>query len=102
MISFARMNRILEIDLANERAVVQPGLVNLDLTLAVEADGYFYAPGPIQPASLHHRRQRQRKLGRPAHAGLRRHHQSRDRAGSGAGGRQRDQDQPGRMRRATI
>lgn len=46
MISFARMNRILEIDLPNERAVVEPGLVNLDLTLAVEADGYFYAPDP--------------------------------------------------------
>ena len=46
MISFARMNRILEIDLANERAVVEPGLVNLDLTLAVEGDGYFYAPDP--------------------------------------------------------
>ena len=46
MISFARMNRILEIDLANERAVVEPGLVNLDLTQAVEADGYFYAPDP--------------------------------------------------------
>jgi glycolate oxidase len=35
MISFARMNRILEIDLPNERAVVQPGVVNLDLSLAV-------------------------------------------------------------------
>jgi len=46
MISFARMNRILEIDLSNERAVVEPGVVNLDLTLAVEADGYFYAPDP--------------------------------------------------------
>ena len=46
MISFARMNRILEIDLANERAVVEPGLVNLDITMAVEADGYFYAPDP--------------------------------------------------------
>jgi glycolate oxidase len=46
MISFARMNRILEIDLANERAVVEPGVVNLDLTLAVEGDGYFYAPDP--------------------------------------------------------
>jgi len=46
MISFARMNRILEIDLPNERAVVQPGVVNLDLSLAVEADGYFYAPDP--------------------------------------------------------
>ncbi len=40
------MNRILEIDLPNERAVVQPGVVNLDLTAAVEADGYFYAPDP--------------------------------------------------------
>jgi glycolate oxidase len=46
MISFARMNRILEVDLANERAVVEPGLVNLDLTLAVEGDGFFYAPDP--------------------------------------------------------
>jgi glycolate oxidase len=40
------MNRILEIDLANERVVVQPGVVNLDITQAVEADGYFYAPDP--------------------------------------------------------
>jgi len=46
IVSFARMNRILEIDLANERAVVEPGVVNLDITLAVEADGYFYAPDP--------------------------------------------------------
>src|SRR5262245_52501855 len=46
MIGFARMNRILEIDLANERAVVQPGVVNLDVTLSVEPHGYFYAPDP--------------------------------------------------------
>jgi glycolate oxidase len=46
IISFARMNRILEIDLANERAVVQPGVVNLDITMAVDGDGYFYAPDP--------------------------------------------------------
>src|SRR5712691_9872747 len=46
IISFARMNRILEIDLPSERAVVQPGVVNLDLSLAVEPDGYFYAPDP--------------------------------------------------------
>ena len=46
MIAFARMNRILEIDLENERAVVQPGVVNLDITLAVEKAGYFYAPDP--------------------------------------------------------
>jgi glycolate oxidase len=46
MIAFARMNRILEIDLENERAVLQPGVVNLDVTLAVEGRGYFYAPDP--------------------------------------------------------
>jgi glycolate oxidase len=46
IISFARMNKILEIDLANERAVVQPGVVNIEITQAVEADGYFYAPDP--------------------------------------------------------
>ncbi|HYM09159.1 MAG TPA: FAD-linked oxidase C-terminal domain-containing protein [Bryobacterales bacterium] len=46
MIGFARMNRILEIDLANERAVVEPGVVNLDITLAVQGQGYFYAPDP--------------------------------------------------------
>ena len=45
-IAFARMNRILEIDLENERAVVQPGVVNLDITLAVQDSGYFYAPDP--------------------------------------------------------
>jgi len=46
MVAFARMNRILEIDLENERAVVQPGVVNLDITLAVQGSGYFYAPDP--------------------------------------------------------
>ncbi|MEO7651675.1 MAG: FAD-linked oxidase C-terminal domain-containing protein [Bryobacteraceae bacterium] len=46
IIGFARMNRILEIDLENERAVVQPGVVNLDITLAVQGQKYFYAPDP--------------------------------------------------------
>jgi glycolate oxidase len=46
VVSFSRMNRILEIDIPNERAVVQPGVVNLDLTLAVQPFGYFFAPDP--------------------------------------------------------
>ena len=46
MISFARMNRILEIDIANERAIVQPGVVNLDISLAAQPFGYFFAPDP--------------------------------------------------------
>ena len=46
MVAFARMNRMLEIDLSSERAVVQPGVVNLDITLAVQPQKYFFAPDP--------------------------------------------------------
>jgi glycolate dehydrogenase FAD-linked subunit len=46
VVSVARMNRILEIDLDSERVVVEPGVTNLDVTRAVAADGYFYAPDP--------------------------------------------------------
>jgi glycolate oxidase len=46
VVGFARMNHILEIDLENERALVEPGVVNLDITLAVQAQGYYYAPDP--------------------------------------------------------
>ncbi len=46
MIGFSRMNRILEIDCDNECAVVQPGVVNLDITRAVQGHGYYYAPDP--------------------------------------------------------
>src|SRR6202051_5404404 len=46
MIVFARMNRILELDLANQRAVVQPGVVNYELQRAVESAGLYFAPDP--------------------------------------------------------
>jgi glycolate oxidase len=46
VVAFARMNAILEVDLENERAVVQPGVVNLDVTGTVESSGFFYAPDP--------------------------------------------------------
>ena len=46
VISLARMNRILEIDLDSQRIVVEPGVPNLDVTRAVAADGFFYAPDP--------------------------------------------------------
>jgi glycolate oxidase len=46
MIGLNRMNRILEIDLPNQRAVVEPGLVNIALTQAVRDHGYFFAPDP--------------------------------------------------------
>ena len=46
VISFARMNRILEIDIANQRVVVEPGVINSHVTDAVADHGYFYAPDP--------------------------------------------------------
>jgi glycolate oxidase len=46
VLAFARMNKILEIDVANQRAVVQPGVVNLELSNATAPYGYYYAPDP--------------------------------------------------------
>jgi len=46
VVSLARMNRILEVDVPNMRAVVEPGVINLDVTGRVAPDGYFYAPDP--------------------------------------------------------
>ncbi len=40
------MNKILEIDMDNMVAVVQPGVINMDLQRAVEAKGLFYPPDP--------------------------------------------------------
>jgi glycolate oxidase len=51
MLVFARMNKILEIDVENQRAVVQPGVVNLDITRAVEHAGLHFAPDPSSAKS---------------------------------------------------
>ncbi len=40
------MNKILEIDMENMVAIVQPGVINMDLQKAVEAVGLFYPPDP--------------------------------------------------------
>ncbi len=46
IIALNRMNRILEIDYENSCAVVEPGVVNLLLSQAVQNQGYHYAPDP--------------------------------------------------------
>jgi glycolate oxidase len=46
VISLARMNRILEVDFPNARAVVEPGVINLDVTARILHNEYFYAPDP--------------------------------------------------------
>jgi glycolate oxidase len=46
VLALTKMNRILEIDPDNRLAVVEPGVVNLDLRDAVEKHGLFYPPDP--------------------------------------------------------
>jgi glycolate oxidase len=46
VVSFARMARILEMDVANRRAVVQPGLINLHLSTAAAPHGLYFVPDP--------------------------------------------------------
>lgn len=43
---FKHLNRILEIDEENLTVTVQPGVITLDMTKAVEAKGLFYPPDP--------------------------------------------------------
>jgi len=46
VIAFSRMNRILEVDVDNQCAVVQPGVVNLQLSERVAHLGLYFAPDP--------------------------------------------------------
>src|SRR4029434_187647 len=51
LLSLARLDRILKIDLQNRLAIVEPGVINLDMTKAVSKDGFFYAPDPSSQAA---------------------------------------------------
>ncbi len=46
MIVLTRMKQILEINLRDRYAVVEPGVVNIWLTNALKGSGYHYAPDP--------------------------------------------------------
>jgi glycolate oxidase len=46
IISTARMTRVLEIDVENRCAIVEPGVINLDLSKVAEPYGMFFAPDP--------------------------------------------------------
>ena len=46
VISLARMNRVLHVDLANRQVTVEPGVTNLEITRQVAPHGYYYAPDP--------------------------------------------------------
>ena len=46
LISMMKFNRVKEIDFENRFAIVEPGVTNLAITKAVEAQGFYYAPDP--------------------------------------------------------
>ena len=46
VVSLARMTRIIEIDLDNRVAWVEPGVVNLDLSNHLRSKGFHFAPDP--------------------------------------------------------
>ena len=46
VVALSRMRSILDVDLVNQRAVVQPGVINLWITQRIAPDGYYYAPDP--------------------------------------------------------
>ncbi len=46
LLGLGKFNRILETDYANRCVVAQPGVTNLAITHAVQADGFYYAPDP--------------------------------------------------------
>ncbi len=51
VLSMTRMDKLLELDLDNGVAWVQPGMVNLDLTRALAPYGVHYAPDPSSQAA---------------------------------------------------
>ena len=46
LIGMGRMKRILEVDIENRCVTAEPGVTNLNITRAVEAEGFYYAPDP--------------------------------------------------------
>ncbi len=46
VIALNRLNRILKLDIKERIAVVEPGVINLNVSKAVAADGLYYAPDP--------------------------------------------------------
>ena len=46
MIALSRLNRVLDVDIPNQRVTVEPGVTNLEITRQVAPFGYYYAPDP--------------------------------------------------------
>lgn len=51
VVSLAKMNRIVSVDVVNRQAWVEPGVLNLDVTRAVRECGLYFAPDPSSQQS---------------------------------------------------
>jgi glycolate oxidase len=46
LIALSRLNRVIDVDIDNQRVTVEPGVTNLEITRRVAPFGYYYAPDP--------------------------------------------------------
>jgi glycolate oxidase len=46
VIGLSRLNRVIDVDIPNQRVTVEPGVINLDVTKRVALHGFYYAPDP--------------------------------------------------------
>ena len=83
VISFARMTKVLDIDIPNQRVTVEAGVINAHVTQRVTPAGHFYAPDPSsQSVCTIGGNVAENSGGRPLPQ-VRLHHQPRTGSGSG-------------------
>jgi glycolate oxidase len=46
VIALSRLNKVLNVDIPNQRLTAEPGVTNLEITRQVAPFGYYYAPDP--------------------------------------------------------
>src|SRR6476620_4560447 len=46
LIVLSKLNRVIDVDIPNQRVTVEPGVINLEVTRRVAQYGYYYAPDP--------------------------------------------------------
>jgi len=46
LIALSRLNRVIDVDIPNQRVTVEPGVTNLEITRQVAPFGFYYAPDP--------------------------------------------------------
>ena len=79
VIALTRLNRIIEIDAGNRTALVEPGVVNIELSDAAAEYGLYYAPDPSSQRACTIGGNVAENAGGPPLPRIRRHHEPRAR-----------------------